>query len=212
MTAFRLLSRYRFWAILIACALVALLAWKTDPVRWVQVLINRETNPILFIGLMTLLPVVGFPMTVFLILVGLKFGTMWGMLITALTMPVHMALSYILARTLFREFLQQLLRKRGYSLPEITSRRALTGVFIFLFLPGLSYALKNYLLAITDIRLRHYLAVNFCAQGVVTLPVAGLGGAAAASNPMAIAIFVAVIAMIALGRWVYKKRKGSSGA
>lgn len=210
MSAHRLLSRYGFWAILAACVLVALLVWKTDPVRWVQVLINRETNPILFIGLMTLLPVVGFPITVFLILVGIKFGSLGGMLVTALTMPVHMTLSYVLARTLFRDLLQDLLQKRGYSLPQVSSRKSVTGVFIFLFLPGLSYALKNYLLAITDIRLRHYLAFNFCAQGVVTLPVAGLGGAAAANNPLAIALFVAVIALIALGRWVYKKKKGSS--
>ena len=210
LTLFKRLTVIRVLAILTVGVLLALLIWKTDPVHWMQVLVNRDTNPVLFITLMAFLPVVGFPMTVFLILVGIKFGTLYGMLITALTMPVHMILSYFLARTFFQKLLQDLLTRKGYSLPEVTSRKAVVGVFIFLFLPGLSYALKNYLLAITEIRLPLYLAVNLSAQGVVTLPVAGLGGAAAEHNPIAIGLVLALIILVALGRWVYKKKKADS--
>ncbi len=209
MTRFKPSTTVSVLVILAAASLVAMLIWKTDPLHWVQMLINRDTHPALFITLMAFLPAIGFPITVFLILVGIKFGSLYGMLITALTLPLHMIMSYFLARTFFRNMLLNLLNRRGFALPQVSSKKSMAGVFLFLFLPGLSYALKNYLLALTDIRLRTYLGLNVCAQGVIALPVAGLGGAAAEHNPAAIGLFVALIVLLVLGRWAYKKRRGT---
>lgn len=86
------------WGIVLLGAvglLLALFILFGDDLRHVMhTLVHAELSPGLFLFLFFLLPLMGAPVLPFYVLLGIRFGISWGMLIMALMLPVHLALSY----------------------------------------------------------------------------------------------------------------------
>jgi hypothetical protein len=79
--------------------------------------VNQQTGPFLFVTLMTVLPLFGFPINIFLILSGLKLGLGPALLSWVLILALHAVSGFYIAG-LLREFLQKLLTRRlGYAIP-----------------------------------------------------------------------------------------------
>ena len=188
------------------------IVWSLDPMRWVDFILHRDTEPVLFIALWAILPIIGFPITVFLVLAGVKFGILWGMVLTGLIMPIHMTASYALAKSLLHKPLKRLLTSRGYSLPDPSNRRVATGLIVFMALPGPSYAMKNYLLALLDMPFFSYLAMNWCIQGLLELPIIGLSGAAAQKDWTVFGLFAALVVVLLVIRWRIRKTRSQGEA
>lgn len=207
---YQLLKNHFHWIIFILIGLsivgIAVFLWKIEPMYYINFFLNRQTNPALFILLMAFLPAFGFPWSVFLVLTGLKFGTLWGILIVALVMPVHMALSYLLAKTVLHNLLKKLLAIKGYNLPDLSSKRLFSGMVLFVALPGPPYVLKNYLLALLDIPFFLYLGVNWLIEFILSIPVVGIGGAAGARNWNILFLFIALLIVFILARFLFKKK------
>ena len=96
-----------------------------------------------FLALMVVLPVFGFPISLFLILGGIRFGIGWGLLSMGVSFPLHMAAVYLLTRSLLRPRLESFLERRDYRMPEIPSRRAGLYTSLFVAVPSLPYIVKN---------------------------------------------------------------------
>ena len=174
--------------------------------RLVDFIRDPEANPFLFLGLMATLPVIGFPISLFLLSAGIKFGLEWGLVLSAVTMFVHLLISHLLARRLLSGPLSALFERFGYRLPKVPRDRVALFTFVFVAVPGLPYALKNYSLVLAGVPFRHYLTIGWSVQWVMGIPFLGLGGAAAASDLAFLLGFFAILAGVYfLVRWLRKR-------
>ncbi|MDT8444479.1 MAG: hypothetical protein RQ722_09310, partial [Desulfuromonadales bacterium] len=64
------------------------------PRDWLAFFMSQDTHPGLFIIMMIILPLFGFPISPFLILVGIKFGPYWAAIITCLIFTFHLGIAY----------------------------------------------------------------------------------------------------------------------
>ncbi len=165
-----------------------------DPQQWVDFAVNRDTHWALFIGLMASLPIFGFPISVFLFLTAIKFGFGLGVLLTFLIIPIHLAASWGLGRTLLYPYIQDYLKSRGYQLLHIPSRRTLLFVSLFVIVPGPPYFLKNYILALSGIHFRYYFVISWSMETAICIPVLGLGESVADMNLWAAGLMAGLIA------------------
>ncbi len=163
-----------------------------DPLDWVAFFIHRETHPWLFLLLMLLLPLAGFPITPFLLLAGIKFGPLGGFAVTAAVFGAHLVISYLLTHSLLRPFVWKLLARTRYKLPEIHADRRVPFSLIFMAVPGLPYAIKNYALALLNVPFRIYLPIGWSINLIQAIPFVGLGHSIIADPKLAL-VFVALL-------------------
>ncbi|MGB5987517.1 MAG: hypothetical protein WBG37_19585, partial [Desulfobacterales bacterium] len=186
-------SRYTLLGI---CLLGAgLLAWllypliKNEGARLLGAVVNEATSPALFILLYALLPMLGFPISLFLVLLGVKFGSANGVLIMFAVLPLHLLAAYGVVHTWLRELLLRLLKKRDLELPRIPKQHAASFSFLFMAVPGLSYSLKNYILPLAGVPARHFFLSGFLAQGFMGIPFVVARNAAAGKSAYLLAAY-----------------------
>ena len=167
--------------------------WQYDTSGWIGFLINQKTHPLLFIALMAALPTVGFPISIFLVLVGVKFGISVGIAVAALILPIHMAASFLVANSVLHPRIEGILRKRGYRMPKVPENRVVLFTALFVVIPGLPYAMKNYLLALAKVPFLYYLGIGWPVHLAVTIPFIGLGGSTVEMNLSLAALFVGIL-------------------
>lgn len=201
----------------IAIALLALAA-----IAWFLIAhrgeLNRETlvaygqglHPAWFIAAFLILPLVGFPISVFLLLAGVRFGISGGMVVAAIAVFFHHFAAYRLAHGLFRDRVRHRLARAGHAIPPIDPKHRIWFTALFAAIHGPPYAPKLYLLALTDIPFRIYFWVGapiylaFC-----ILPV-GAGSAVMNFNPTWLYIIVAASVLLLLGGYWLKRRYGAA--
>jgi uncharacterized membrane protein YdjX (TVP38/TMEM64 family) len=154
------------------------------------------------------LPIVGFPVTIFLILAGVRFGFAGGMVVAALGMIFHHLVAFRLVNGCLRGRLTTQLERAGYRVPSLIQNHPISFTAIFAAVHGPPYIAKVYLLALTDISFRVYFWVGapvyilFC-----VLPV-GLGSSVVRVSPLWIYGVVFLSSVLPLGfRWLSRKRK-----
>jgi uncharacterized membrane protein YdjX (TVP38/TMEM64 family) len=210
-------SSRRSLILLAACciALAALLLLLPDNERLsslvsrVASMLRSELHPVSFVLLMVLLPLVGFPMSIFLVLAGVRFGPGWGVVLTFLVLPLHISTGYLVTRTFLRNPLLRFLSQKGYEPPILYRRQAGFGIIGFLLMPGPPYILKTYLLALTGLPYKTFLLTNWATESLLTLPIAAMGGAAAQKNWYLFgALLVAFLASVGY-RWHRKRTKST---
>ncbi|MFO7718514.1 MAG: hypothetical protein ACQESV_09070 [Thermodesulfobacteriota bacterium] len=196
-------------ALLIA-GTVALGVWKisgTIPAtQWLKFILHKDTNPLLFIGLMVLLPCIGAPISLFLVLSGIKFGFGWGFLLTTACTGIHLLLTYPLAQGLVFSHLAPLLERYGKQVPQIPPHRAVRMAVIFTAVPGLPYSLKNYLLAASGIPFSTYLVVAWPIHLLAAVPFIGIGNFAFDLNIPMLILFLLLLAASSLAVHTYRRQ------
>ena len=148
------------WLWLPAAALVAgLLAWTcgTDAIRWGVEVIRSDIHPGVFALMMTVLPMVGFPFSPFLIMAGTKFSFLPALALTTVSIAIHMLAAHALSGSFVRPHLKKLFQNRGYALPELPGNEKKRFSFVFMAVPGLPYAVKNYALPLAGVDLRTFM-------------------------------------------------------
>jgi uncharacterized membrane protein YdjX (TVP38/TMEM64 family) len=169
------------------------ITWRYDTFGWLQYLVNEKPPPALFVALMALLPCIGFPIVIFLVLAGVKFGLVGGVLVATITLPLHLLVSFFLGHSVLRPRLERLLKKQKYPLPEIPQTRVVPFLILFVGIPSLPYAVKNYLLGLADIPFRYYFGISLPLNLLLSVPVIGLGEAAAEINPWLLLLSAAIL-------------------
>lgn len=154
---------------------------------------DENTHPALFISLMTFLPLFGFPISLFLITAGVKFGIIWGLLVSALTMLFHVIASFAIARYLFKQHIEALVAKTKYTIPQVPEEKILPFALIFTAVPGLPYTLKNYVLAVAGVPFRYFLPIAWGVQWIMGVVFLGIGSGAAEMDWKLLSIFGGIL-------------------
>ncbi len=178
---------------LIALAVAGVLAWifrdRFDADRWIEYG-NHLPIPVL-IAAFLLLPLAGVPLTVFLVLAGMRFGVVNGMLVTTACIFFHNAAAYKLTHSTFRRRLRAWLESRGRAIPPIREDRRILYTGLFAAVSGPPYALKLYLSALADIPFKIYLWVGAPVYAIFSLIPVAAGAAATEIKPVWIIVVVA---------------------
>jgi uncharacterized membrane protein YdjX (TVP38/TMEM64 family) len=115
-----------------------------------------ELNPVAVLPLMALLPIAGFPIAIVYLVAGARFGPLGGGIVVAAITAVHLAGTYLITRTFLREPLKRFIQRRHVHLPEIPEDEQAAICLIAALVPGLPYVVRNYVLALADVKFRYY--------------------------------------------------------
>lgn len=182
-----------------------------DHITYAQVVttINSDLSPLLFIVMMVVLPMIGFPISVFLLIAGIKFEILQAVLLWLFVLPLH-ALAGYAAATYLRPLLKKLLSNTlGYKVPDIPEKHEAMFSFLFLAIPGIPYAAKNYLLPLAGVSIYYCILLNCLVQGVFGLPFILLGKSGAEVNLTLFAVAVVlIICLFLVLNWLKKKYVG----
>ncbi len=155
------------------------------------------------------LPLLGFPITPFLLLAGLRFGLIGGVGVAGAGIAFHNFAAFHLVHGNLRQRMSRRLQARGYSIPSPTGNNRIWFTMLFVGVQGPPYAVKLYLLALTDIPFSIYFGIGVPIYLLFSVVAVGAGSSAFAVNPLW--IYLAVFSMMGLaflGRWL-KRRFGS---
>jgi uncharacterized membrane protein YdjX (TVP38/TMEM64 family) len=169
--------------------------------------LESHIHPGIFIALMLILPIVGAPISVFLVLVGMKFGIVEGILLSAVLMFLHMAITYYLVHSFFRSWITRLLKSYNMIIPDIGNSYNRWHALAFMLIPGLPYAVKNNLLALGGIPFTPYMVINWTAQFGLSIPLIILGGAVIEMNLSILGIAIVLLLASLLLKYSMRKRK-----
>lgn len=115
----------------------------------------EELNGWVAFGFLTVLPLVGFPVSVLHIAAGIRFGAGWGMVIVSSSILLQLLASYAIVHH-WRHRLEKTrwIRRLRKQVPE----GAHTSICIFtVLLPGAPYSAVNYVLPLVGVPLRTYI-------------------------------------------------------
>lgn len=136
----------------------------------------------LFVAGFICLPLVGGPLSLFLVAAGLKFGLMAGMLVSAGCIGVHNLMAYRLTHSYLKQPVMRFLMRRGHHIPDVPRRHQAWFTVAFTGVPSIPYTPKLYLLALTNIPFRTYFWLGWPTYTVSCIIFVGLGDAAAELN------------------------------
>jgi uncharacterized membrane protein YdjX (TVP38/TMEM64 family) len=159
-------------AALAGVALYTDLSW-SSVMDWIDGL-----NPIAVLPLMAVLPIVGFPISIVYLVAGARFGPVWGGVVVAFITAAHLGGTYLIARSFLRAPLKRFIERRHLHLPHIPEDEQAAICFIAALVPGLPYVIRNYLLALADVKFRYYFWVClpiYVVRSYVTLMFGDMG-------------------------------------
>ena len=195
----------------ICCVLVCLVLFYAlagfpdfrDLFRYIK---SPQIHPAALLSAFFILPLFGFPVSVLLVLLGLRFGSVVGLLSMLLIMPLHLAVSFFLARSVFGEAIKKIAGEKRVQRLQVPEHRHLEFSFVFMAVPGLSYAMKNYLLPLSGVGFRYYFFLGWLVQGVMGIPFVLLGKVPSDWDPGLIFVAVLIFALIyVVMKWGQKR-------
>lgn len=174
----------------------------------------REAGPWVFFGAMALLPAFGFPIAPFYLIAGEAFAaqlTLPGVIAAALSsMAVNFALSFWLSHRALRPLAERLLSRTKYRVPQVSPENETTVAVLVRVTPGPPLFVQSYLLGLSGVRFRTYMAVSlgahvFMGTGFIVCGKAlmsGKGGMAV----LGVMVLVVAVALVQLVRKRVAKR------
>lgn len=187
-----------------------ILSIKYDLLQKTIELIHQDIPHALFIILMVILPVLGFPISIFLVLGGIKFGIIHGILLWLLILPVHALIGFLLASWI-RKPLQKISKRMGYPVPPLPEKGTAMFSFLFLAIPGIPYAGKNYILPLAGAPFNYCVIMNIIVQFPQGIPFVILGESFIKMDPFLLYVAIALILMLYfILRWLKNKSRKSS--
>jgi uncharacterized membrane protein YdjX (TVP38/TMEM64 family) len=121
----------------------------------------KEAGPVPYFAALAFVPCVGFPTTPFFLLAAPAFGVPVSILGTAVALAVQYAFSYWLAKRHLLGWLEKLLARTRYDLPEVKAQNYWRVALLIKLPPGVPPALKHYLMALAGIPFGIYFTVSW---------------------------------------------------
>ena len=112
---------------------------------------SEAINGWLLFVLILLLPLIGMPMSICGVIIGARYGALNGMAVTAVAVAFHLSASWVLARTWLRRPVEKILQKTDYKMPSLETAEYAAVCLLTALIPGPSYTLKNYFLALSKL-------------------------------------------------------------
>lgn len=190
--------------VLIACLGLGIgLAAHYDLLTELRGVVNEATPTPLFLVLMFVVPMTGLPLSIFLVTGAIKFG-FWGcLLLTGAMIPLHLALSHLLATRFLRGPITALAARHGRDLTLTAYGDRMTFTLAVLLFPAFSYAVKNYLLALGGVHPVRYFLYSWPVHMLYSLPFVLVGAAVVTARPEYLAggvmggVFLVLVAYLA---------------
>lgn len=194
--------------ILIAAGgLIYLLEGERAGLQWRDYL-EGNVRPAVLIILFLILPVVGFPISAFLLLLGVRFDPAPALLIMFAGMAVHQGITFPAGNTLLRPIIEKILASRNIALPQFSEKDFIWPSIIFMAVPGLSYTLKNYILSLSGIPFRYFFFIAWLVQAVMGIPMVLAGDAVGSRHAkLLMALFGLMAGFYALRLWLVRRRR-----
>lgn len=209
------LARHR-WRIAVGAIALAAIAWlaivhRDELTRESLTNFGEHLNAGWFSALFLLLPLLGFPINIFLFLAGVKFGFAGGMLFAAAGIAIHNAAAFWLVHSFFHDRVRGWLEGKGHKIPEVRRENQLWFTTVFTAVQGPPYFLKLYLLALTTVPFRICFLVSVPVYLLFSIVSVGAGSSMASFNPIYIYAVVAAAVVLAVGvRW-FGSKYGKNG-
>ena len=151
-------SRWRWLAVGVLAAVLIVVGFLVfEKADWEK--LHRgigQLNAFAVIGLMATLPLAGFSIGIFYLIVGAKFGPLLGGVVVAATTAIHLLAMHWIARSFLRGPLERFFARRKHRLPSIPEGENGAIAVMAALVPGLPYFARNYLLGLSGIPLRTY--------------------------------------------------------
>ncbi len=174
-----------------------------EPLTVLKNYLESRVHPLLFILLMAVLPICGVPISLFLVLVGMRFGIATGIALSAVTMLFHLSATYYLVHSFLRLWITGLLQRFSIPVPELQIMSNKRSAVVFMLVPGLPYVVKNNLLALTGLPLVPYLLIGWLSQFLTAISFVIFGGAVIEMNYSILALaLVLILAGFLLQRFI----------
>jgi uncharacterized membrane protein YdjX (TVP38/TMEM64 family) len=119
----------------------------------------KAAPPWIFGVFISVLPLVGFSITLVNVVVGARFGGLAGLTWIAAATAVHLIGSHVIARTVLRRPVEAWIKRRKYRLPRYAKDEPVALTLLGALVPGLPYAVRNYLLAASGVPFRIFFLV-----------------------------------------------------
>lgn len=197
------------WAPLVCLVLLVglLIALNWNDLNKDALLDTAKSMPALaFLIAFLILPMLGFPLSLFLIAAGLRFGFAGGLLSSAICIVAHHLTVYGLAHHGPRRRIQAWLKRKGHPVPSTEGEPRVRWTAIFAAVSGPPYAIKLYLLALTDLPLKIYAGVSVPIYLLMGSGIIAGGAAAERFNVLWIPPVVALVAgAFLVGRTLRKR-------
>lgn len=174
-------------------------------------------NPLLVLLLTSILPILGFPISVTYLVLGAKFGPYWGFAAVSGITALHLLGTYLIANSFLREPVQRWLARRKYKVPEVPPGEGVAIVVVAILVPVLPYFIRNTLLALSGIPLRICLLVGvplYTLRSGVTLFLGDLSSSPSRKGLLILGvIYVVKLAICAvLVWWIRRRHKQKPGS
>jgi len=180
-----------------------------------MVAFGRRVPAWLLLVSFVVMPLFGLPISLFLLLVGLRFGFGWGLALTTVAIYFHNFAAYHIAHGLFRNRVRRWLVKQQFGLPAIKVRHQGWFTALFAAVHGPPYFVKLYALALTEVPLRIHLLYGAPTYILFAIPPLAFGNAFAQLGAgWLLAIFALGLLTLLAGRWIRGRysHQGGGGA
>jgi len=159
--------------------------------------------------LMSLLPLVGVPMSILCIMAGAKFGPWEGLIITGVGVAINIITSWWIARKWLHRPVEKLLQKTHYKKPHLKKGEYAGVCLLTALVPGPSYTLKNYFLALSNLPFRVIFWIGLPAHLFAMSPGVFFGDFSGSMTvPKAIFLVVYTLLLIGAGQYlIHRLRK-----
>jgi uncharacterized membrane protein YdjX (TVP38/TMEM64 family) len=167
---------------------------------------GKKLSPAWLIPAFLILPLVGMPISVLLVLAGIRFGLWGGMVLATCGVLFHHLVTYHLVHRWLWDRVQGRLRRSGYEVPIIEGANQAWLTVLFAAIHGPPYAFKLYLLALTEIPFRIYFWAGAPVYILFCLVPVGAGSAVMEVNTTLLYGIVVGITVLALsGKWLKRR-------
>jgi len=201
------------WVIIVAsvlCLVVLVLCAKYIDLKSLHDKVAEINGWLLFVS-MVILPLVGVPVSFLFIAGGVKFGPVWGLVLAAAAILLHLLGSYWIGNSILRKPLNWLFKRVGYPKPQIPEHHAIPICALIALVPGLPYVIKNYMMVLGDVKLGPLIAACW-PMHFISVTLAVLFGGFSGELTMGKKIFLVcyLVLMMGLTRVVYRRLRRKS--
>ena len=204
--------------ILIAAAALALLGFDWKGAIETCLRLVRDAGPLAFFAALAVLPAFGFPVSPFTLSAGPAFAPTIGLpaviAATCAALFVNVLLSYALARWWLRPWLEKLVIRLGYRLPEVRPDNAWDIALLLRVTPGPPFFVQSYVLGLTRVPLGIYLVCSLAVSWLYSIGLVVFGEALLQGRGrmvfLAVALLVGAIAATGLIRRHFARRRAAA--
>lgn len=169
---------YRYTALLVIVVLIVLVILEKMGAIDLKIFSNDLYKSLAVIVSFFLLPLIGFPFSVLLVTLGIRFNYIISLGAMLMIIPTHLIFSFWVVDRYFRDKIKYSPTASKFRIFNMPPEKQLEYAFIFFAVPVVPYAVKNYLLPASGIPFKYYFILGWVIQSILGAPFVILGEAA----------------------------------